>query len=105
MDTNLNIRGYKIIRRIGKGGCGTVYLVQKENKYYALKKITDLTKEEIKEYEKILNSLFKLNNEYVIKYYESFLENYCLYIKMEYGGDSDLKRFIKNYKDKNQLIE
>ena len=105
MDTNLNIRGYKIIRRIGKGGCGTVYLVQKENKYYALKKITDLTKEEIKEYEKILNSLFKLNNEYVIKYYESFLENSCLYIIMEYGGDSDLKRFIKNYKDKNQLIE
>ena len=53
MDTNKYIKGYKIIKRIGKGGFGAVYLVQKENKNYALKKITDLTEDEIKDYQKI----------------------------------------------------
>ena len=31
---------YEIIRRIGKGSLGQVYLVKKENEYYALKKIS-----------------------------------------------------------------
>ena len=38
MEPNQIIKGYKIIKRIGKGGCGAVYLVEKENEYYALKK-------------------------------------------------------------------
>jgi serine/threonine protein kinase len=47
MDTSKTIKGYEKKERIGKGGCGAVYLAQKENKNYALKKITDLTKDEI----------------------------------------------------------
>ena len=38
MNTNVSIKGYKIKKRIGKGGCGEVYLVYKNNKYYAIKK-------------------------------------------------------------------
>ena len=100
------IKEYKIIKIIGRGGCGIVYLAQKGNKdeYYALKKIPILTKEEKENYEKILNAILKINNEYIIKYYEYFIENDFLYIIMEYGGDSDLKKFIKKYKDKNELI-
>ena len=105
MDKNQNIKGYKKIRRIGKGGCGVVYLVQKDNKNYALKKISDLTKDEIDYYQKILNALFKIKNDYIIKYYESFLENDCLNIIMEYGGESDLNKFIKQYKDKDTFID
>ena len=67
MDKNQNIKGYKKIRRIGKGGCGVVYLVQKDNKNYALKKISDLTKDEIDYYQKILNALFKIKNDYIIE--------------------------------------
>ena len=94
-----NIKGYKIIKRIGKGGCGAVYLVQKENKYYALKKITDLTEEEIENYQKILNVLFKIKSEYIIRYYESIIESDCLYIIMEYGGNTDLKKYILKQED------
>ena len=64
MDTNKTIKGYQIKQRIGKGGCGAVYLAQKENKNYALKKITDLTKNEIEYYQKILNALYKIRSEY-----------------------------------------
>ena len=95
-------KGYKEIRRIGKGGCGVVYLVKKENKLYALKKIPLLTKNEIEHYKKILNTLFQIKSEYVIKYYESYLENDCLCIIMEYGGNTDLKKYIK---EQDSLIE
>ena len=40
----------------------------------------------------------------MIKYYESFIENECFYIIMEYGGDLDLRKHIKQYKDDNQYI-
>ena len=98
MDTNETIKGYEIKERIGKGGCGAVFLAQKENKNYAMKIISFLTKDEIEYYQKILNALYKIRSEYVIKYYESFVENECLYIVMEYGGNTDLKKFIENKK-------
>ena len=103
MNTNVSIKGYKIKKRIGKGGCGAVYLVYKNNKYYAMKKITDLTIEEIAKYQKILNILLKIKSDYVIKYYDWFVVKDCLYILMEYVGISDLKKFIE--KQKPALIE
>ena len=102
MNTNISIKGYTIKNRIGKGGCGAVYLVYKNNKYYAMKKITDLTIEEIAKYQKILNILTRIKSDYVIKYYDWFAVKDCLYIIMEYGGISDLKKFINEQK---HLIE
>ena len=105
MDTTQIIKGYEIKERIGKGGYGAVYLVQKENQQYALKKITDLNKNEIENYQKLLDVLIKLKSEYVIKYYESFVEKDCLYIIMEYGGNTDLKKYIEERFKKNNLID
>ena len=63
-----------------------------------------LEKEEIEQCKKIINILSSINNEYLIKYYETFIEDDTLNIVMEYGGDMDLKKFINNYKSKNELI-
>ena len=41
MGVNQN-KGYEIKERIGKGGCGSVYLAQKEKNTNAIKKINDL---------------------------------------------------------------
>ena len=38
MGINQN-KGYEIKERIGKGGCGSVYLAQKEKNTYAIKKL------------------------------------------------------------------
>ena len=96
-------KGYKIIKQLRKGNFGEVYLAQKE---YALKRIPILylNKEEIDNYNNIFNIISKIDNEYIIKYIESYIDNNYLNIIMEYGGDTDLKKFIKKYKDKNKLI-
>ena len=92
-----------IIRKIGEGGCGNVYLIEKDNKYYALKKyLFKLTKEEIENYNEIINTIPKINNKYIIKYYDTYEDNNSFNVVMEYVSDCNLKKFIKNYK--NQLI-
>ena len=99
-------QGYKKIRQIGSGGFGDVFLVEKENKYYALKKLKFiLTKAEKDKYDKLLNTLFKINNEYIIKYYHSFVENNYFNVVMEYGDNTNLKQFIQKYKIKSIYID
>ena len=100
-------KNYKIIKELGKGGFGEVILIQAENEYYALKKINikDLSKEEIETNKNEIKLLSSFDNDYIVKFYESYEEKDYLNIIMEYGGDSDLKKFIKKFKDKHQLID
>ena len=102
MGTNYNIK-----KQLGEGGFGKVYLIEMNNKNYALKKIfiREMNKEEIKKQHEEINIIKNLNNQYIVKYYDSFYEKDHLCILMEYAGDSNLKSFIQRYKDSNQLIE
>ena len=98
---------YKIIKELGKGGTSNVFLVQKDKKYFAMKKVNlkMFNKEVIKQYENEIKILSNFNNDYIVKYYESYIENDYFNIIMEYGGDSNLKIFIKKQKEKNELID
>ena len=100
---------YKTIKKIGKGGFGEVYLIEKDNKEYALKKISileyKLTEKQIEEYKEKIKCFAALNSNNIIKYYDSFVQDDYFNILMEYGGDSNLKQFIQKYKIKNQFIE
>ena len=94
------LKGYKIKEKIGVGSYGKVYKVEKENIIYVLKQIplnnaTDI--ESIKNEATILSSL---NSEYVVKYYESFIEDNNLNIIMEYCEGGDLSTYMKQYKAK-----
>ena len=94
------LKGYKIKEKIGVGSYGKVYKVEKENIIYVLKQIplnnaTDI--ESIKNEATILSSL---NSEYVVKYYESFIEDNKLNIIMEYCEGGDLSTYMKQYKAK-----
>ena len=97
---------YKIIKPLGEGGFGIVYLVEKDNKRYALKKSTKkLKNEEIEQIKKLINILSKINNEYLIKYYNTFIENDNFNILMEFAGENNLKQFINKHKNKGEYID
>ena len=107
MNIKINGEEYKKVKQIGEGGFGIVYKVLKNNRYYALKQIpiNGLTNEYIEKYKEEIKILSKFNSKYIIKYYDSFIENNNLYILMEYGGDLNLKEYIQKYKDDDNLME
>ena len=104
------IGNYKIIEKIGKGSFGIVYKAKKINEplIYVIKQIslnglTDFQINQVKTEAKIL-SLIKSN--YVVKYYDSFLENGDLNIVMEYCDNGDLCNYLSKQKQplKEDLI-
>ena len=105
MDKHQN---YKEIRVLDKTAFLDVILVKKDDKYYTLKKINikGLNEVEIENYNNEIKILKRFHNENIIKFYDSFKDNDYLYILMEYGGESNLRRFIeKHIKDDNKLID
>ena len=102
----INSKEYKIIEIIGRGGFGKVYKLQKDNSFYAYKKILidNSLEENLDDYNNEAKILSNFNNEYIVKYYYSFIEKDYFNILMEFAGNSNLKQFIKNYRNKNQLI-
>jgi serine/threonine protein kinase len=111
------LKSYKIISLLGKGSFGTVYKIQVGNDMFALKQInldnTDNYAKYIKNEVKIISNL---NNEYIVRYFESFKETVkdeklinlsCtrLNIIMEYCDGGDLAKFIETTKKSNSFIK
>ena len=72
---------------------------------YALKQISleKLNEKEKNDYEKEAQFLSKFNNEYIVKYYDSFIKDNKFNIIMEYAGNKTLKSYIKDRE--NELID
>ena len=101
-----NDKKFNIIKKLGEGGFGEVYLIEKEKKYFALKKTKHaLSQEEINKYEKLINILKNIDNIFITKYYYTFTEKNSFNIVMEFCGDKNLKQFIADYRNKDILIE
>ena len=96
---------YTKIKQLGKGGFSEVFLIQKNNKYYALKKIyiKNISKEDLNYYKNEVKILSSFNSEYIVKYYDSFEDDEYLNIVMEYWGEN-LKSFLKSYAEKSTFI-
>ena len=107
MSIKIDSEIYEKKEEIGKGGFGIVYKLQKDNEYYALKKILIInsTEKEINHIKEEVDILSSFDNEYIVKYYCSFLEKDYFNILMEYAGNSNLKQFINRYKMKDCFIE
>ena len=84
MDIRINSHEYKIIDNLGRIGSGTIYKVldKQDNKYYVIKKISinNLKEDEINYIKNILNILSSINNEHIIRYFDSSKDNDNYYI-------------------------
>ena len=104
-----NSEQYQKIEELGKGQSGEVYKAKKrdDNKFYAIKRISL----ENDDNECLLNAskeakiLNEIDNENIVKYYDSFAKDKCFYIVMEYCDNSDLNKYIKEHKKENKKID
>ena len=80
------IKDYQIVGKIGKGTFGIVYKVKKVNNplIYVIKQISlsGLNEQQINQVKTEAKLLSLIKSNYVVKYYESFLENVDLNIVM-----------------------
>ena len=110
------IRDYIIIKRIGFGSSGLVYQVYNNNDPYKtiliLKQIPfrnisnnfEETTRKLKEAKNESLILSKLSYKYVVKYYDSFIEDDCINIIMEFCEEGDFGTFIINLIQKNNYL-
>ena len=113
------LKNYRIIRTIGFGSSGTIYQVHKKSnnskdkKILALKQIPikntgislEDTVELIKKAKNESSILSNLNYKYIVKYYESFIEDDNLNIIMDYYEKGDLNCLITNLIEKKKYLK
>ena len=108
MIIQINSQEYKIIKELGQGAFGKVYQVINNNcnKYYAIKKILlkNLNENQFENIQNEAKILSNIESEYIVKYYDSFKDKDSFNILMEYC-ENDLKNFINEYKNKNELLD
>lgn len=97
--SNSSSHDFEILNRLGKGSFGTVYKVRrKEDKtIYVLKQINiaQLNSQMRMAAQNEVKILSSLENPYVVKYYDSFIEKNILNIVMEFCEGGDLAAYIK----------
>ena len=98
-----------IIKEVGNGGFGSVYKVKdsNDNKFYAIKrvKLNDENKDIIKEVENEAKILKEIKSDNVVKYIDYFYEEDGSFnIVMEFCEYSDLRSYIKKFKNENKKI-
>ena len=102
------LKEYEILCKIGQGSFGTVFKVKRkiDRAILVIKliKITTLSKKNQQDSLHEVNILSSLNCPYIVKYYDSFVENSTLYIVMEYCEKGDLSQILKKQQLQEQKI-
>ena len=103
------IKDYEIKEKLGEGAYGSVYKVSKKNskEFFVIKKIPlfgldSKEKEDVNNEAKILS---QIQSNYIVKYYESFVNEDALNIVMEYCDSGDLSEFIESKKKTKKLLK
>ena len=93
---------YKRIKKLGKGGTCIVRKLEKDGRYFAHKKIIK-RKTDNSLYKNEISILKMFKHENIVKFIDSEESDKYLNIIMEFGGDSNLKKFIEKQGD--ELID
>ncbi|EAY03407.1 protein kinase, putative [Trichomonas vaginalis G3] len=88
---------YTIVRKLGQGGFGVVYLVKTpDGKQYAMKVIdlSEMSSQMRAKARSEVEILSKLNHSNIVKYISSWTDNNKLYIVMNYIDGGNLRQYI-----------
>jgi len=99
---------YEVVRMIGKGSFGKVYLVWSKGpnrQQYVIKTIPLSDAKESKAAQQEVKLLASLHNPFIVQYHESFTERGILHICMEFCDGGDLAGVIKQYQAKRRYIK
>ena len=100
---------YEIKNKLGQGAFGTVYKVLNidDNNYYGIKKIPikGLDNNQLELIKNEANILSSIDNENIVKYYDSFIEEDSFNIVMEYCNGVDFRYFINLLKETGEYID
>jgi len=93
------LKDFDTVGKLGQGSFGIVYKVKRkvDNNIYVMKQI-NISKMNTRMKQDAINEvhiLSKLNNPYVVKYYDSFIDKNLLCIVMEYCDGGDLSSYLK----------
>jgi NIMA (never in mitosis gene a)-related kinase 1/4/5 len=92
-------KNYEILMKIGQGSFGTVFKVRRrfDRQIFVMKqiKIQSLSKKHQQESLHEVTILSSLSCPYIVKYFDSFVENSTLHIVMEYCEKGDLSQILK----------
>lgn len=94
---------FNIIKQIGKGSFGVVYMCRRkvDDQIYVLKeiKLAGASKKEIEAAVNECHVLAKIDSQYVVRYYDSFVDTQTetLWLVMEYASHGTLRDLIMSY--------
>ncbi|MBK04518.1 MAG: hypothetical protein CL920_04190 [Deltaproteobacteria bacterium] len=93
---------YRIIRVLGGGGMGVVYLVEESESgsLYALKLLSPSlspTEREFRRFRREFMTMSKLRHKHIVEVYESGVHNDSLYFVMEYAEGKELRKAFLPY--------
>ena len=98
--SKINFTNYKIEELLGEGGSfAPIYKIlnKEDNKYYAMKEfsIKNENPKKINDMKKEAEILSTFDSKFIVKYYDSYVQNEKFLIFMEFCDGKDLRCFIK----------
>lgn len=88
------INGYTIVRKLGEGGMASVWQVEKDGKYYAMKVCASDDEELKKRFQREYRLMTSINDPHVLKAFEEGQYNGCLFF-IEEIADCSLKDLVE----------
>ncbi|KAJ3205990.1 camp-dependent protein kinase catalytic subunit [Dinochytrium kinnereticum] len=96
-----HLEDFHIVRRVGKGGFASVFLVRLKTstgRYYALKAIKKSDVLRLKQEKQVMNEkniLKNIRHSFIVELYQTFQDTFYLYMVMEYIDGGDLFSYLR----------